>query len=147
MGRGLWRAAAALLACMALGWAASVGAAGAAAAAGTANCSGTTTVTCAFSYTGTSQTFAPPAAVPTTTTASAESVVAAPNAQQVQLRASVTSVSGVDVGSVTFTVEEATTVLGAPVTAPVRTGVATASYLLPASVPAGAYVIEERSTC
>ena len=83
---------------------------------------------------------APPAV--TTTTAASVSTGYLTNSQQVTLTATLASPGGnVFNGSVTFTVFSGTTQIGAPATALVVNGLASAIYTLPGSLAVGTYVI------
>ncbi len=77
----------------------------------------------------------------TTTVANATAPFLA-TVQNVSLTATISSTTPVNEGTVTFTVSQGATTIGAPVTSgTVSSGVATASYALPANQPGGAYTI------
>jgi hypothetical protein len=80
----------------------------------------------------------------TTTAAANASLYYSPGSQVVPLTATVTSSAGtVNAGTVTFTLLNGSTVIGAPVTSgAVTSGAAAASYTLPAGLNAGAYTIQ-----
>jgi hypothetical protein len=83
----------------------------------------------------------PPPAVTVTTAANASATYSAAS-QVVALSAIVTSTGGtIGSGTVTFTVMQGTTVIGAPVSATVASGAASASFMLPAGTAAGVYTI------
>ncbi len=80
---------------------------------------------------------------PAQTTASAASSTYNTGAQHVNLSATVTSPSGgVNQGTETFTVLSGSTTIGTAVTVNVASGVATASYALPAATAPGIYTIQ-----
>ncbi len=83
-------------------------------------------------------------AAATTTTASSATAGYSPSAQAVTLTASVTSAYGtVNAGTVTFTIKQGGTVVGAATTSSMLTnGTASVSYMLPASTSAGSYSIQ-----
>ncbi len=82
-------------------------------------------------------------AAATTTSAASVSTPFSSNTQTVALTATVTSRAGtVDQGNVTFTILNGTTPLGLPVTVGVVSGIASASYALPAGAYLGTYTIE-----
>ncbi|MDR3752059.1 MAG: Ig-like domain repeat protein [Terracidiphilus sp.] len=80
----------------------------------------------------------------TTTAAASASLYYSPSSQAAPLSATVTSSAGtVNAGTVTFTLLNGSTVIGAPVTSgTVTSGAAAASYTLPAGLNAGAYTIQ-----
>ncbi len=82
-------------------------------------------------------------AAATTTSAASVSIPFSSNTQTVALNATVTSPAGaVDQGNETFTVLNGTTPLGSPVTVGIVSGIASASYTLPAGAYLGTYTIE-----
>ena len=91
-----------------------------------------------------SQTFTLTVQEPTTTSASSVSTSFSSSSQSVTLNATVTSPAGaVNEGTVTFTVREGATVIGAPVTSgTVSGGAASVSYSLPAGTAVGTYTIQ-----
>jgi hypothetical protein len=91
-----------------------------------------------------SQTFTLTVQEPTTTSASSVSTSFSSSSQTVTLNATVTSPAGaVNEGTVTFTVREGATVIGAPVTSgTVSSGAASVSYSLPAGTAVGTYTID-----
>ena len=91
-----------------------------------------------------SQTFTLTVQEPTTTSASSVSTSFSSSSQSVTLNATVTSPAGaVNEGTVTFTVREGATVIGAPVTSgTVSSGAASVSYSLPAGTAVGTYTIQ-----
>ena len=62
--------------------------------------------------------------------------------QNVPLSATVTSTNTVNAGSVTFTVKNGAVTIGSPVSAPVISGNASQTFVLPANTPAGTYSIQ-----
>jgi autotransporter-associated beta strand protein len=79
----------------------------------------------------------------TTTSAAAASTAFSVGGQPVNLSATVTSGAGVvNEGTETFTILNGATVIGLPVTVNVAAGAASATYALPAGVPAGTYTIQ-----
>jgi predicted outer membrane repeat protein len=79
----------------------------------------------------------------TTTSASPASVTYNPAAQNVTLKATVTAAGAVDQGTVTFTVLNGSTPVGAATTSrTVSSGAASVSYALPAGTAAGVYTIQ-----
>jgi hypothetical protein len=79
----------------------------------------------------------------TSTAAASISATFSPASQTVPLSATVTSAAGtVDDGTETFTILSGATVIGAAVTVNVENGTASASYVLPAATPRGAYIIQ-----
>jgi len=80
----------------------------------------------------------------TTTAAANASLYYSPSSQTAPLSATVTSSAGtVNAGTVTFTLLNGSTVIGAPVTSgTVTSGAAAVSYTLPAGLNAGAYTIQ-----
>jgi hypothetical protein len=79
----------------------------------------------------------------TTTLATAASVAFSTSSQSVTLIAAVTSGAGpVNGGTLTFTIEKGATTIGAPVSANVSAGSASASYGLPANLAGGSYTIQ-----
>jgi hypothetical protein len=80
----------------------------------------------------------------TITAAASASLNYSPSSQTAPLSATVTSSAGtVNAGTVTFTLLNGSTVIGAPVTSgTVSSGAAAASYALPAGLNAGAYTIQ-----
>jgi hypothetical protein len=83
----------------------------------------------------------------TTTTAGNATATYSASSQQVALSASVTSASTVTEGTVTFTVANSSNqTVGQATTGPVSGGSASASYGLPAGLPAGTYTIDAKYT-
>ena len=78
----------------------------------------------------------------TTTTASNASATFSASNQDVTLNATVTSTNTVNAGSVTFTVKNGAVTIGSAVVAPVISGNASATFVLPANTPAGTYSIQ-----
>ncbi len=79
----------------------------------------------------------------TTTAANFQSTSYAVASQSVNLSASVTGTTDtVNVGTVTFTIMNGSTVIGSPTTAGVSNGSASTSYIIPPATPGGAYTIE-----
>ena len=78
----------------------------------------------------------------TTTTASNASATFSASNQNVTLSATVTSTNTVNAGSVTFTVKNGAITIGSPVLAPVNSGSASQTFVLPANTPVATYSIQ-----